>query len=61
MGKDGAVGAEAVKRHGGRVFAESEETAIVYGMPKAVIEAVKVDGVLPLYDMAEAIEKCGIT
>jgi two-component system chemotaxis response regulator CheB len=60
MGKDGAVGAEAVKRHGGRVFAEAEETAIVYGMPKAVIKAVKVDGVLPLYDMAEAIEKCGL-
>jgi two-component system, chemotaxis family, protein-glutamate methylesterase/glutaminase len=59
MGKDGAVGAEAVKREGGRVFVESEETAIVNGMPKAVAEAVEVDGVLPLYDMADAIVKCG--
>jgi two-component system chemotaxis response regulator CheB len=61
MGKDGALGAEAVKRRGGKVFVESEETAIVHGMPKAVAEAVEVDGVLPLYDMADALIKCGTT
>jgi len=58
MGRDGAAGAEAIKRAGGRVFVESEDTAIVYGMPKAVAEAVKVDGVLPLYDIADEIIKC---
>jgi two-component system chemotaxis response regulator CheB len=58
MGKDGAAGAEAVKRSGGRVFVESGETAIVNGMPKAVAEAVEVDGVLPLHEMADAIIKC---
>lgn len=60
MGKDGAAGAEAVKREGGRVFVESEDTAIVYGMPKAVAETVEVDGVLPLYDIADAIIKCNV-
>lgn len=59
MGKDGTAGAEAVKRKGGRVFVESEETAVVYGMPRAVAEAVEVDGVLPLYDVADAIIHCG--
>jgi two-component system chemotaxis response regulator CheB len=61
MGKDGTAGAEAVKRKGGRVFVESRETAIVYGMPRAVAEAVEVDGVLPLYDVADAIIHCGTT
>lgn len=34
MGSDGALGVRAVKAAGGHVLAESEETAIVYGMPK---------------------------
>jgi two-component system chemotaxis response regulator CheB len=59
MGKDGAAGAVALKRAGGRVFVESEETAIVYGMPRAVAEAVEVDGVFPLYDLADAIIRAG--
>lgn len=53
MGKDGAVGAQDIKRVGGRVVVESEETAIVFGMPKAVMEAVKVDRSAPLYRIAD--------
>jgi two-component system chemotaxis response regulator CheB len=34
MGRDGAVGAQALKRAGARVVAESEETSRVFGMPK---------------------------
>jgi two-component system chemotaxis response regulator CheB len=57
MGKDGSVGARALKSAGGRVVVESEETAIVFGMPKAVMEAVKVDGVVPLHAVADTILK----
>lgn len=55
MGKDGLIGAQAIKKAGGRVVVESEETCIVYGMPRAVVEEVKVDGVVPLYKVAETI------
>lgn len=57
MGKDGSVGAHAVKMAGGRVVAESEETARVYGMPKVVCETVKVDALVPLYEIADTIQK----
>ncbi len=57
MGKDGATGAKAIKSAGGRVIVESEETSIVFGMPKAVLESVRVDGSVPLYDVAETILK----
>jgi two-component system chemotaxis response regulator CheB len=53
MGKDGAAGARAIKTAGGRVVVESAETAIVFGMPKAVMEATTVDGVVPLHQVAE--------
>lgn len=53
MGRDGAVGAQDIKEAGGRVVVESEETAIVFGMPKAVMEAVKVDRSAPLYRVAD--------
>lgn len=53
MGRDGAIGALAIKSAGGRVVVESEDTAIVFGMPKAVMEAVKVDGSAPLYHIVD--------
>jgi two-component system chemotaxis response regulator CheB len=52
MGKDGAVGAQQLKKKGGKVVVESEETAIVFGMPKAVMDVIKVDGVIPLHQVA---------
>ncbi len=57
MGKDGSVGAQAIKEAGGRIIVESEETSIVFGMPKAVMDVVKVDGVVPLYSVAETMLK----
>ncbi len=57
MGKDGLQGAKALKRVGGRVVVEAEETCIVFGMPRAVLEEVAVDGVVPLYAMAETMLK----
>ena len=57
MGRDGAIGAQAVKSAGGKVVVESEETAIVFGMPKAVMETTSVDGVIPLHQVADYMVK----
>lgn len=46
MGKDGADGAEMIKAVGGKVIAESKETSVVYGMPKAVVDRGLADFVL---------------
>jgi two-component system, chemotaxis family, protein-glutamate methylesterase/glutaminase len=48
MGNDGSQGIEAVKRAGGLTLAESEETAVVYGMPKEALATGRVDEVLSL-------------
>lgn len=55
MGVDGRQGASNVKATGGTVYAESEESCIVFGMPGAVIEAGLVDQVFSLSEMAPAI------
>jgi two-component system, chemotaxis family, protein-glutamate methylesterase/glutaminase len=57
MGKDGAVGAQAIKRTGGGIVVEAEESAVVFGMPRAVIEAVPVDAVVPLAEVARTIQR----
>lgn len=55
MADDGTEGARHVKAQGGRVIAESEETAVVFGMPRSVVEAGLADRVLPLTQIAAAI------
>lgn len=55
MGDDGTRGAEAIKREGGRVVAESEETAAIYGMPSAAVRAGVVDESLPLPQLADRL------
>ncbi len=55
MGSDGTQGAAWVKARGGRVLAEAEESCVVYGMPRSVIEAGLCDQTIPLGKMAEAI------
>jgi two-component system chemotaxis response regulator CheB len=56
MGDDGAAGALAVKRAGGNVIAESEETAVVYGMPRQAVRMGAVDALLPLHAIPDAIQ-----
>jgi two-component system chemotaxis response regulator CheB len=48
MGEDGLEGAKAIRAAGGFVVAESEETAVVNGMPGAVVRAGAASKVLPL-------------
>jgi two-component system chemotaxis response regulator CheB len=55
MGSDGTAGMRAIKTAGGRTLAESEETCVVYGMPKSAVEEGVVDAVVPLHEMAGAI------
>ncbi|ABQ26862.1 protein-glutamate methylesterase/protein-glutamine glutaminase [Geotalea uraniireducens] len=57
MGRDGASGAQAIKNAGGRIFVESEESSIVFGMPKAVMDSVCVDGVVPLEAVVDTLIK----
>lgn len=55
MGSDGAQGAKAIARAGGEVWAESEETAVIFGMPREAIETGAVKRVLPLPDLSRAL------
>ena len=57
MGDDGREGACQVKAAGGRVIAESEETAVIYGMPKQVVNAGVADAVLPLHEVPTAVQR----
>jgi two-component system chemotaxis response regulator CheB len=43
MGTDGAVGLRAMRDAGGRTLAESPDTCVIYGMPKAALEAGAVE------------------
>ena len=47
--------AELIKANGGMILTEAEETCIVYGMPRSVVEAGLSDGAVPLDQMAKAI------
>jgi two-component system chemotaxis response regulator CheB len=55
MGNDGLRGTEAIKHSGGRVFAQEESSCVVYGMPKAVVDAGHADKVLHIEQMAGEI------
>jgi two-component system chemotaxis response regulator CheB len=55
MGSDGTLGLRLLKRHGCYVIAQDEASCIVYGMPKAAVDAGVVDVVLPLDAIASRI------
>lgn len=55
MGNDGSRGLRAVKEQGGYVISESEETAVVYGMPREALATGLVDRVAPLHLIAREI------
>jgi two-component system chemotaxis response regulator CheB len=55
MGSDGVEGLRAIRAAGGRTLAESEESAVIYGMPKAAVEAGVVDRTVALARMADEI------
>jgi two-component system chemotaxis response regulator CheB len=57
MGNDGTAGCLAIKRAGGLVIAQNEESCVIFGMPSEAIKAGAVDETLTLDDIYPAIEK----
>jgi two-component system chemotaxis response regulator CheB len=55
MGNDGKKGMLEIKSKGGYTIAESEETAVVFGMPAEVISAGAADSVLPLSEIPKEL------
>ena len=55
MGDDGAEGLNAVKSSGGITIAQSEDSCVVYGMPKAAIERGYAQRVVALDAMANTL------
>ena len=55
MGNDGARGVREAKKLGAQVVAESEESAVVFGMPREAIATGVVDRVVPLDAMVREI------
>lgn len=51
MGDDGTLGAQAILEKGGIVIAESEASAVVYGMPGAAVRAKAVSRSSPLNEI----------
>lgn len=55
MGADGRAGSAWIKACGGSVLTEAEESCVVYGMPRSVVEAGLSDASVHIDRMAEAI------
>lgn len=58
MGSDGCEGAKVLKQKGGYLIAQNEASCVVYGMPKAVVDAGLADQILDVDDIAKAIMAC---
>jgi two-component system chemotaxis response regulator CheB len=58
---DGTAGLRPLKRAGAYVIAQDEATSVVWGMPGSVVRAGLADEVLPLGDVAAAVQAlvCG--
>ncbi|MFO0588022.1 MAG: chemotaxis response regulator protein-glutamate methylesterase [Polyangiaceae bacterium] len=55
MGRDGTAGALAIRRAEGRTLAQDEETSVIFGMPRAAIEAGAIEEVAPLKEIASRL------
>ena len=55
-GHDGAMGVKAIKKMGGTVIVQDEQTSEFFGMPAAAQQTGMVDFVLPLRDIAPALQ-----
>jgi two-component system, chemotaxis family, protein-glutamate methylesterase/glutaminase len=58
MADDGKKGAAWIKARGGTVLTEAEESCVIYGMPRAVVEAGLSDASAPLDQMLKTIMEC---
>ncbi len=51
LGADGAAGLKAIKINGGQTIAESQDTAVVYGMPKSAVERNAANFIMSNYEI----------
>ena len=56
MGSDGVEGSKVLKEKGGWLIAQNEPSCVVYGMPKAVVDAGLADEVVDLDQLANSIQ-----
>jgi len=54
-GSDGAMGVQAIKKMGGTVIAQDEQSSEFFGMPGSAIQTGSVDLVLPLTEIPDAL------
>ena len=57
MGADGREGARLLKQSGGHLWAQDEQSCVIYGMPMAVINAGLADRILPLNDVSKCMSQ----
>jgi two-component system chemotaxis response regulator CheB len=57
MGNDGTAGAAWIKAQGGLIYTEAEESCVVYGMPRSVVEAGLSDKILSLRELPSKIQE----
>ncbi len=57
MGQDGLQGSKLLKEKGALIIAQDEATCVVYGMPRAVVEAGLADLVLPLHEIPKFLQQ----
>ncbi len=55
MGNDGLEGVRALKRRGGYAIAQDNASCVVYGMPRAIVEAGLADVVVHIESMPDSI------
>lgn len=55
MGRDGAIGAEKLAQAGGAIFAQDQDSAAVWGMPRAVAELGLASAILPPAELSRAV------
>ena len=55
MGNDGLEGTKVLKEKGGWTIAQNEFSCVVYGMPKAIVDAKLADEIVDINDMASTI------
>lgn len=55
MGYDGREGSRLLKQGGSTIWAQNEQTCVVFGMPGAVVEAGLADQVIPLQEISNCL------
>ena len=57
MGSDGREGARLIKGVGGHIWAQDEDSSVIFGMPMSVIKEGLADTVLSIKDVSERLTK----